>query len=144
MTATTATSTPSIRIDSSIAAGLEVSHHYDPLLAKLIVYAEDRPAAIRRMLAALRETIVHGVVTNIDFLQDVLAHADFVDGKVTTRWVESIFGQWTPPDAPPLEVLLAAALADFSLPAASTGAPRTDSSSPDPFSPWQSGSGFRN
>ncbi len=135
---------PGIRIDSSIAPGLEVNHHYDPLLAKLSVHAEDRPAAIRRMAAALRETVVHGVVTNIDFLQDVLAHADFVDGKVTTRWVESIFGQWRPPGTPPLEALLAAALADFSLPAASTGANRTDSSSPDPFSPWQGGSGFRN
>lgn len=135
---------PGIRIDSSMAAGLEVSHHYDPLLAKLIVHAEDRPAAIRRMAAALRETVVHGVTTNIDFLQDVLAHADFAAGKVTTRWVEAQFDGWAPPAAPPLEALLAAALVDFSLPAVSTTASHPESPTPRPVSPWQSGSGFRN
>ncbi len=135
---------PGIRIDSGIVSGQEITHHYDPLLAKLIVHAEDRPAAIRRMLAALRETIVHGVVTNIDFLQDVLTHPDFAAGSVTTRWVEAQFENWTPPAAPPLEALLAAALADFSLPAASPDRPGPQSASSDPFSPWQTGSGFRN
>jgi acetyl/propionyl-CoA carboxylase alpha subunit len=135
---------PGIRIDSGMAAGLEITHHYDPLLAKLIVHAEDRPAAIRRMLSALRQMVVHGVVTNIDFLQDVLTHTDFGDGKVTTRWVEAQFETWAPPAAPPLEALLAAALADFGLPAASPDRSDAQSASSDPFSPWQTGSGFRN
>src|SRR5512133_1387395 len=79
---------PGIRVDSGFTVGSEVTHFYDPLLAKLIVHAEDRASAIQRMQAALKEFIVHGVVTNIDFLQSVLAHPDFAHGKVTTRWVE--------------------------------------------------------
>ena len=64
-------------MDSGFTAGDEVTHFYDPLLAKLIVHAENRETAIQRMQAALREFIVHGVITNIDFLQDVLSHPDF-------------------------------------------------------------------
>jgi acetyl/propionyl-CoA carboxylase alpha subunit len=55
------------------------------------------------MQAALREFVVHGVVTNIDFLQDVLSHPDFANGEVTTRWVETKFN-WTPPSEPCLNL----------------------------------------
>ena len=51
-------------------------------------------AAIQRMQAALKDFIVHGVVTNIDFMQAVLSHPDFANGEVTTRWVETNFN-WT-------------------------------------------------
>ncbi|HEX2996717.1 MAG TPA: acetyl-CoA carboxylase biotin carboxylase subunit, partial [Anaerolineales bacterium] len=54
---------PGIRVDSGFTGGDEVTHFYDPLLAKLIVHAEDRPSAIQRMQAALRDFVVHGVVT---------------------------------------------------------------------------------
>ena len=80
---------PGIRVDSGFTDGDDVTHFYDPLLAKLIVHAEDREAAIQRMLAALKEFVVHGVTTNLDFLQAVLSHPDFANGQVTTRWVES-------------------------------------------------------
>jgi acetyl/propionyl-CoA carboxylase alpha subunit len=82
---------PGIRVDSGFSVGNEVTHFYDPLLAKLIVHAEDREAAIQRMQAALKEFVVHGVITNIDFLQAVLSHPDFAGGEVTTRWVETKF-----------------------------------------------------
>ena len=103
---------PGIRLDSGVEASGEVTHFYDPLLAKLIVHAEDRPSAIRRMRAALQDYVVHGVVTNIDFLQDLLAHPDFVEGKVSTSWVENVF-KWQRPSAPSPEALLAAAVAEF-------------------------------
>src|SRR5512138_2757463 len=80
---------PGIRLDSGFTGGDEVTHFYDPLLAKLIVHAEDRPSTIQRMQAALKDFVVHGVVTNIDFLQTVLAHPEFANGEVTTRWVET-------------------------------------------------------
>jgi acetyl/propionyl-CoA carboxylase alpha subunit len=131
---------PGIRLDSGVTAGGEVSHYYDPLLAKLIVHAEDRAASIRRMQAALQAFVVHGVVANIDFLQDILAHPDFIAGNVSTAWVEDVF-RWQPPAAPP-DALLAAAIADFAAPSPSASmAPRAGS---DPFSPWKSGKGFRN
>jgi len=131
---------PGIRLDSGIAAGGEVSHYYDPLLAKLIVHAEDRAAAIRRMQSALRDYVIHGVTTNIDFLQDILAHPDFQNGSVSTTWVEEVF-EWQPP-APLIAALLAAAIADTRMPA--TGAAPLGGGETDPFSPWNSVQGFRN
>ncbi|MEP0806333.1 MAG: acetyl-CoA carboxylase biotin carboxylase subunit [Chloroflexota bacterium] len=132
---------PGIRVDSGFRAGDEVTHFYDPLLAKLIVHAEDRPAAIRKMQAALRDFVVQGVVTNIDFMQAVLAHPDFAGGKVSTRWVENNFN-WEPPSSPSFESLVAAALADFTI--VNRQSSIENRNEPDPFSPWKNPSGFRN
>jgi acetyl/propionyl-CoA carboxylase alpha subunit len=79
---------PGVRVDAGYASGDEVSIHYDPLIAKVIVWGEDRPAAIRRMLAALRETVLLGLTNNNAFLQDVLADEDFQRGRGDTTWVE--------------------------------------------------------
>ena len=132
---------PGVRVDSGIATGSEVSHFYDPMLAKVIVHAEDRDTAIQRLQNALRNTIVHGVITNIDLLQAVLAHADFTAGTVTTRWTEHTFGDWQPSPNIPLEALIAAALADFVQPAKSSG--NCAELTSDPYSPWKTASGFR-
>ena len=136
---------PGSRVDSGFTAGDVVTHFYDPLLAKLIVHAENREAAIQRMKAALKEFIVHGVVTNIDFLQTVLNHPDFADGKVTTRWVETSLesGSLLPENrqqAVELHVL-AAALADLTIVHRKSEAINSDE--PDPYSPWKAVSGFR-
>jgi acetyl-CoA carboxylase biotin carboxylase subunit len=96
---------PGIRVDSGFRAGDPVTHFYDPMLAKLIVYAENRESATQKMQSALRDYVVHGVTTNIDFLQDVIAHPDFADGKVSTRWVETNF-TWVPPSEPSTNRLL--------------------------------------
>src|SRR5512138_2248880 len=132
---------PGIRVDSGFSAGNEVTHFYDPLLAKLIVSAENRASAIRRMQAALKEFIVHGVITNIDFLQAVLAHPDFANGEVTTRWVETSFN-WTPPPEPSFEAFVAAAIAETTVSGSRSQA--SGSTEPDPYSPWKAASGFRN
>ena len=131
---------PGIRVDSGFTVANEVTHFYDPLLAKLIVYAEDRVSTIQRMQAALREFIVHGVVTNIDFLQSVLAHTDFKNGKVTTRWVETKF-DWQPKTEPNFESLLAASLAEIIVPSSKSQV--SGSNEVDPYSPWKVASGFR-
>ncbi len=131
---------PGIRVDSGIVTGSEVTRFYDPLLAKIIVHAEDRPAAIRRMRAALKETVLHGVTSNLDFLQAILARPEFAEGKIHTRWVETEFN-WQPAEIP-LEALIAAALADRII-----QNPKSEIAKryePDPFSPWKSGNGFRN
>jgi 3-methylcrotonyl-CoA carboxylase alpha subunit len=130
---------PGIRVDSGFRTGDEVSHFYDPMLAKLIVHAEDRTAATQKMQAALRDFIVHGVTTNIDFLQDVLAHPDFANGKVSTRWVETNFN-WAPPSEPSFESLIAASLADFTF----VNRQSKIVNEIDPYSPWKTPSGFRN
>jgi acetyl/propionyl-CoA carboxylase alpha subunit len=130
---------PGIRVDSGIATGSDVSHFYDPLLAKLIVNAENREAAIQRMRAALRETVLHGVTSNLDFLQAILAHPAFAEGKIHTRWVETEFN-WQPAEVP-IEALIAAALADSTI--GNQKSKIENPYEPDPFSPWKSGNGFR-
>jgi acetyl/propionyl-CoA carboxylase alpha subunit len=136
---------PGIRVDSGFTAGDEVTHFYDPLLAKLIVHAEDRDTAIQRMKAALKDFVVHGVVTNIDFLHAVLRHPDFASGKVSTRWVESNLesGSLLPQNGQQAARLhvLAAALADLTTVNRKTES--VDSNDPEPYSPWKTASGFR-
>ncbi len=138
---------PGIRVDSGFKAGSDVTHFYDPLLAKLIVHAENRDAAIQRMQAALHEFIVHGVVTNIDFMQAVLKHEDFTQGKVSTRWVEKTLesGGLLPdiqPQAAELQSLIAAALADVVFVGAKSQP--AVSNETDPFNPWKQANSYRN
>jgi acetyl-CoA carboxylase biotin carboxylase subunit len=78
-----------IRIDTHIAEGAEVPPFYDSLLAKVIVAASDRAGAIDRMDRALAAFVVAGVPTTAAFHRRVLAHPDFVGGRVHTRWVEA-------------------------------------------------------
>jgi urea carboxylase len=73
------------RIDGWVAAGTEVSAFYDPLLAKLIVTAPDRPAAVKALQAALDATRLAGLETNLDWLRDVARSEPFVSGNVSTR-----------------------------------------------------------
>jgi len=132
---------PGIRVDSGFRAGDEVTHFYDPLLAKLIVHAENRETAIQKMQASLREFVVHGVTTNIDFMQAVLSHPDFAAGNVSTKWVEDHF-KWNPPAESSFESLIAAALADTLVPSSTSQV--SSSNEHDPFSPWKNPNGFRN
>jgi acetyl-CoA carboxylase biotin carboxylase subunit len=80
-----------IRVDSHCYAGYTVPPYYDSLLGKLIVHAPTREQAIARMRQALGGLRVEGPSTTAPFHDAVLAHADFVNGKVTTRWVEETF-----------------------------------------------------
>jgi acetyl-CoA carboxylase biotin carboxylase subunit len=79
---------PGVRWDGGIAAGGEVTLHYDPLLAKLIVHAADRAAAIDRMARALDELVVAGVDTSAPFHRAVMAEPDFRAGALSIRYVE--------------------------------------------------------
>jgi acetyl/propionyl-CoA carboxylase alpha subunit len=111
------------------------------LLAKVIVQAEDRPAAIRRMQAALQEMVLLGLTTNLTFLRAVLGHPEFQAGQATTQFLERHFSAWTSPVQPvPPAALIAAALIELQLPA---GGHSTEEDAPDPFSPWQQRDGFR-
>lgn len=138
---------PGIRVDSGFTTGSEVTHFYDPLLAKLIVHAENRDTAIQKIRTALHDFVVHGVVTNIDFMQAVLAHEDFVACKVTTRWVEKILESGSllldnHQRAAGLQYLIAAALADVVF-TGSKSQPAV-SNETDPFSPWKQLNNYRN
>lgn len=124
---------PGARVDSGIASGGEVSPFYDPLLAKIIVHAASRPAAIANLRAALAQTVIHGVATNLNFLQDLLARPEFARGEIDTRWVENVF-HWQP-SPPPAEL---AKMASLALPA-----PSAEQACQVLADPWQNSGGFR-
>ncbi|MEG3628767.1 acetyl-CoA carboxylase biotin carboxylase subunit [Streptomyces poriticola] len=77
-----------IRTDSGLSEGTEVGSLYDPMLAKVIAHGPDRPAALRRLRAALAETVTLGVQTNAGFLRRLLAHPAVVAGELDTGLVE--------------------------------------------------------
>jgi pyruvate carboxylase subunit A len=79
---------PGVRVDSSLSGPGVVSQHYDPMIAKLIVWANDRELAIDRMLRALLEYIITGVRTNIPYHLAVLSEPDFRRGEYTTRFID--------------------------------------------------------
>jgi acetyl-CoA carboxylase, biotin carboxylase subunit len=79
-----------VRVDTHIYEGYQVPPHYDALLAKLIVYAEDRPAALRRLRRALGEFVVEGIKTNLEFHRRLVEHPDFVEGKIDTHFLERL------------------------------------------------------
>ena len=74
---------PGVRIDSHIYSGYDVPPNYDSLLAKIIVHAEDRRTAIKKMLFALDETVIEGIQTNISLHKKLLTSEFFVNGKFT-------------------------------------------------------------
>ncbi|MCC7207395.1 MAG: acetyl-CoA carboxylase biotin carboxylase subunit [Anaerolineae bacterium] len=142
---------PGVRVDSGVGAGDAITMYYDPMIAKLIVHAEDRAEALRRMDAALSEYVIIGPTTNIRFLRDVLAHPVFQAGEATTAFVERHFEGWTPPqdqDKPPDAALIAAALAEMLLapaaqPANGSAGAGDQAGEMDRFSPWARADGFR-
>jgi acetyl/propionyl-CoA carboxylase alpha subunit len=80
---------PGIRIDSGVVEGGEVTVHYDPMVAKLIAYAETRDAARQRAIAALKNYPILGIRTNVAFLLTILEHAKFVTGDVHTGFLDA-------------------------------------------------------
>ncbi|HET6886076.1 MAG TPA: biotin carboxylase N-terminal domain-containing protein, partial [Rubrobacteraceae bacterium] len=102
---------PGIRNDTGVETGDEVSLHYDPMLAKLIVCAADRDVAVRRLRRALRDYTVVGVPTNLPLLRRIADHPAFAAGKTTVRFLE-VHGLTEAPPEPEIPreaVLLAAA-----------------------------------
>lgn len=85
---------PGVRFDCGVAAGTEVPVHYDPILAKVAVVAEDRPAAIARMLRALEECAILGVATPVEFLIALVGSEAFRAGDVHTGFVEEFLAGW--------------------------------------------------
>ena len=126
---------PHVRVDSGVRQGDAITVHYDPMIAKLVVWDTDRAAAARRLHAALCEYEVVGVQTNLPLLRQVSAHPAFLAGELDTGFLArypEVFAE--PVAATPLPALVAAAarvLHDRA--AAASGAAQA---SGDPHSPW--------
>ncbi|MFF1480257.1 acetyl-CoA carboxylase biotin carboxylase subunit [Streptomyces sp. NPDC058301] len=98
-----------VRTDSGLSEGTEVGSLYDPMLSKVIAYGPDRATALRKLRAALADTVTLGVPTNAGFLRRLLAHPDVVAGDLDTGLVEREADALVP-DGVPQEVYAAAAL----------------------------------
>jgi 3-methylcrotonyl-CoA carboxylase alpha subunit len=111
-----------VRLDTGVISGDEISVYYDPMIAKLITWGGDRDEAIRRMQAALAETDVIGVKTNLGFLQQLVKHPAFINGATDTGFIPRhratlMVDEKICPD----EALIAAALFELSREEASAG-----------------------
>jgi acetyl-CoA carboxylase biotin carboxylase subunit len=137
---------PGVRCDSGIYGGWEVPVYYDPILAKLIVWAETRETACRRMAAALDDYVVLGIQTTIGFLKDVVGHPEFRAGRTTTAFLKTHFEGWGEggPDEETLRLALAAAAYAESSRVRTPAAVRAGSGAPGLPSPWTTLGGWRN
>ena len=100
------------RVDTGVRQGDRVTPFYDPMIAKIIVWGEDRPAALDRLRRALAGTAVLGVVTNLGFLARVADHPEFAAAAIDTGFIERHRDVLLPGHRPaPGTALAAAALA---------------------------------
>ncbi len=102
---------PGVRVDSALYQGYQVTSEYDSMLAKVITWGEDRPAAIRRMKRALHEYQIGSIATSVEFLLQILDSQSFTAGKVTTTYLEEFNPEPPQPEIQlEKELALAAAL----------------------------------
>lgn len=79
-----------IRIDSAVYSGYCIPPYYDSMIAKLIVWAENRQEAIRKMQSALGEMVIEGIDTNIDYQYEILNHPDYLSGNVDVGFIQKM------------------------------------------------------
>jgi acetyl-CoA carboxylase biotin carboxylase subunit len=106
---------PFVRVDSGVVAGSEVPIHYDPMIAKLVVWGRTREEAIERCDRALREYRITGIRTSIGFFRKVLADPDFRRGEYTTGFITPEFLGDLESTRDDLAATIAAAIAQFEL-----------------------------
>jgi acetyl-CoA/propionyl-CoA carboxylase biotin carboxyl carrier protein len=99
---------PGVRVDSGVAEGFVVGSEYDPMLAKIIAHGSDRAEALRRLDAALRDTVLLGLDTNVGFLRALLADDDVRAARLDTGLVGRRGTAWTTSELP-ADVLAATA-----------------------------------
>ncbi|MBC7456649.1 MAG: ATP-grasp domain-containing protein [Bdellovibrionaceae bacterium] len=84
---------PRRRYEFGFDAGDTITAFYDPMIAKVIVWDENRSRAIEKMIHVLKEAVVFGVHTNISYLIEILSHEEFLKGTMTTRFIENNFAE---------------------------------------------------
>jgi 3-methylcrotonyl-CoA carboxylase alpha subunit len=131
-----------VRIDSGVREGDEITPHYDPMIAKLIVWGEDRAVALGRMRAALAACEIVGVSTNVEFLARTVAGRAFSSADLDTHLIERCRDELFPADAGAGDEELAAA-AFAELLAEEAQAAAKSKTSGDPYSPWNRVDGWR-
>ena len=133
---------PGIRLDSGIYSGYEVTRFYDPILAKLITWGEDRESARKRMVHALHDTVILGIASTIPYSIQIMEHDAFKQGMTMTDFIEKNLSTWT---GEPREETLRIALMAAALQAEASGPGLSSSegSSRSAYSPWTTAGRWR-
>lgn len=143
---------PFIRLDTGVREGSEVTVHYDPMLAKLIVWGKSRDIALQKMNWALSRFAIVGVANNVAFLREIIRHPQFISGKIHTHFLEEypVTIPELPTEAPiPAPVAMAGALAS-QIAKRGVGPPELRAKNNEgqvtllsEFSPWAQGGAWR-
>ncbi len=131
-----------VRVETGVRQGDSVDVHYDPMIAKLVVWGEDRIAALDRLRTALGGIQVVGVASNVAFLAAVAAHSAYAAGEVDTGFVGRHRAEIMPPAEPATDRVIALACLDTLLRRADAAAEAARASR-DPYSPWHHATGWR-
>ena len=129
---------PGVRHDCGIYSGCDVPIYYDPILAKLIVWAENRDIACQRMVNALNDYVILGIKTTVTFLKDVISHPQFRKGQTTTGFIKSYFEKWGETQKTEKNKKLVLLASAFSYLSQTVTRARGVEDKKEIFSPWQS------
>jgi 3-methylcrotonyl-CoA carboxylase alpha subunit len=131
-----------VRVDTGVRSGDAISIHYDPMIAKLIVWADDRPSAVRRLRTALSQTQVVGLGANTEFLLAIASHPAFLAADLDTGFIQRHETDLLPEPAPAGDDVLAFAALGVLLDRQARAQARAAASG-DPYSPWAGNDGWR-
>eukprot|EP00730_Choanoeca_flexa_P014264 TRINITY_DN6172_c0_g1_i1.p1 TRINITY_DN6172_c0_g1~~TRINITY_DN6172_c0_g1_i1.p1 ORF type:complete len:718 (+),score=204.55 TRINITY_DN6172_c0_g1_i1:122-2275(+) len=133
-----------VRIETGVAQGDEVTVHYDPMIAKLVVKGKDRDQALNRLRYCLTQYNIAGLSTNLDFLHNCASHPSFIAGDVTTDFIPDFEAELLPQTKAPStqDWALAAALRYLLTLTAELDRALNDTNVEDVFSPWSLGDSF--
>jgi 3-methylcrotonyl-CoA carboxylase alpha subunit len=131
-----------VRVDTGVEPGAAITPYYDPMIAKLIAWGEDRAQALARLAAALAEVEIAGLRTNAAFLERVVRSRAFANADLDTGLIERSREELFPPAQPAPHALLAVAAMAELMEEADAARARARTSG-DPYSPWDSVDGWR-
>ncbi len=135
---------PGVRVDDGVESGTSISPYYDPMLAKVITWGDDRQEAIRKMIRALQDTVILGVTTNIPYLLDILVHPDFTAGNISTNFLLEQVEPWKPSADTSNSTWLAVAAFEAICEKSTPFQGSTEGGSSEKIDPWKNASRWRN
>ena len=125
-----------MRVDTGVVQGDQITPNYDPMIAKLIVWGEDRPAAVRQLVAALAEYEVVGVTTNLGLLRAIAGHPAFAAAELDTGFIARHAGDLLPDAEPEADAAVWAAAALTVVRDQRAAIEAQARATGDPWSPW--------
>jgi 3-methylcrotonyl-CoA carboxylase alpha subunit len=133
------TTNDAVRVDTGVVQGDEVSVYYDPMIAKLVVWSDDRESALRLLATSLQQYLIAGVTTNIEFLHCLATHEAFKNADFDTGFIEKHHDTLQIKETEQAELLAQLCALYVNLKLQQQQINNTN----DPHSPWQSNEGWR-